>query len=105
MNDWTLEEVEKTLLEEKTTGFMLYLYTPLCGTCMVASKMLHVVQAIMQEPIFAKMDLNYAPQLAEKYEVESVPCLLIFKENKLEEKIYAFQSVPYLVDVIHKQMS
>ncbi|MFT8323512.1 MAG: thioredoxin family protein [Bacillus sp. (in: firmicutes)] len=105
MKDWTLEEVEKRLVEEMETGFMLYLYTPLCGTCMVASKMLNVVQAIMKEQQFAKIDLNYAPQLAETYKVESVPCLLIFRQGKLKEKIYAFQSVPYLVDIIQKKIS
>ncbi|WP_445491842.1 thioredoxin family protein [Niallia sp. 03133] len=105
MNDCTLEEVENILIEEKENGFMLYLYTPLCGTCAIASKMLNVVQAMLKHQKFAKIDLNYAPQLAEKYEVESVPCLLIFKERELKEKIYAFHSVPYLVDIIHKKIS
>ena len=37
-------------------------------------------------------------ELAEKWEVESVPCLVFIEEGAIVNKIYAFQSVPYLVD-------
>lgn len=44
--------------------------------------------------------MNYVQTIAESYEIESVPCLLLFKEGQLRKKIYAFQSVPYLYGVL-----
>ena len=39
-------------------------------------------------------------ELAEQWTVESVPCLVFIEEGAVVNKLYAFQSVPYLVDQI-----
>lgn len=99
MIDWNLDQWEKQVKD--TDAAFLYLYTPLCGTCMVASKMLTVLHTMKPELNLGKMDLNYAPGLAAKYEVESVPCLVTMEKGELKEKVYRFESVPHLVEVIH----
>lgn len=96
MEEWTKEKIE-TLLEEKQTGY-LYFYTPMCGTCQVASKMLTVIEQLLPDVPSGKADLNYLPEMAERFEIESVPCLIILREGEEQEKIYAFQSVPYLFE-------
>lgn len=45
-----------------------------------------------------KADMNYVQDLAVDYQIESVPCLLIQKNGKITHKIYAFQSIPYLLE-------
>lgn len=85
------------LLSVEETKF-LYLYTPLCGTCQVAGKMLRVVEQLLPQHNWLKADLNFVPALAEQYSIESVPCLLVIRNNKLVKKIYAFQSVPFLYE-------
>lgn len=97
MDDWNLEEVS-SFLNNHSSG-LIYFYTPLCGTCQVASKMLHVIEKIVDVKI-GKMNLNYHPELAKRFEIESVPCLLIIKDGVLAEKIYAFHSVPFLFEKI-----
>ena len=94
MKDWTHKEWLKEKNVNAAAAF--YLYTPMCGTCKVASKMLGVVEELLPDMPMGKADLNYVQEIAELYKVESVPCLLITKNGELEEKIYAFQSVPYL---------
>ena len=42
------------------------------------------------------INLNYNANLAEELEIMSVPCIIIYKDGKFVEKIYAFESVPYL---------
>ena len=69
---------------------------------MVASKMLTVLHTMKPDLNLGKMDLNYAPDLATKFEVESVPCLLIIENGELKEKVYRFESVPHLLEVINK---
>ncbi|NKE07171.1 thioredoxin family protein [Mesobacillus selenatarsenatis] len=94
MEEWNKEEIE-TFLGEKRTGY-LYFYTPMCGTCQVASKMLTVIEQLLPDVPSGKADLNYLPEMAERFEIESVPCLIVLRKGEEQEKIYAFQSVPYL---------
>ncbi|MBT2640149.1 thioredoxin family protein [Bacillus sp. ISL-39] len=96
MEEWTKSEME-TFLEEKRTGY-LYFYTPMCGTCQVAGKMLTVIDQLLLEIPAGKADLNYLPEMAERFEIESVPCLIVLNMGEVLEKIYAFQSVPYLYE-------
>ncbi|MBD1380792.1 thioredoxin family protein [Metabacillus arenae] len=77
----------------------LYLYTPLCGTCQLAAKMLTIVEEAMPSLTIHSCDLNYIPTLAEEWKIESVPCLLFFKEGQLDKKVYAFQSVENLYNL------
>ncbi|MFE8702312.1 thioredoxin family protein [Cytobacillus sp. FJAT-54145] len=98
MQDCSKKDIEEMLGEEGIN--VLYLYTPMCGTCQVAGRMLTIVQELTPHMTFRKIDLNYIPDLAEKWSVESVPCLLIFRGSNIEQKIYAFHSVPYLYETI-----
>ncbi|WP_458411997.1 thioredoxin family protein [Schinkia sp. CFF1] len=80
----------------------VYCYTPLCGTCQLAGKMLEVVQEAFPTLRIYKCNLNYFPNKAEQYLIESVPCLLIWQSGKIQEKIYAFQSVQNLFDIVKR---
>ncbi|WP_316571525.1 thioredoxin family protein [Neobacillus sp. YIM B06451] len=98
MKEWTSEEAYAFLQGAKTG--LLYFYTPLCGTCQVASKMLEVVAAMNRHIEIGKINLNYAPEFAETFAIESVPCLVFIKEGQTIDSIYAFRSVPYLLEKI-----
>lgn len=76
----------------------IFVYTPICGTCKVAMKMIQVLRELRQDISIEEYNLNVHKSLAEKYHIENVPCLLIFEGNKLREKVYAFNSVPYLLE-------
>ncbi|WP_078431322.1 thioredoxin family protein [Metabacillus halosaccharovorans] len=79
---------------------VMYLFTPMCGTCQVARKMLSVVDELLPDLDIYSVNLNFYPEEAKELGIESVPCLLIFEDGKLKEKIYAFQSVGYLYDLL-----
>ena len=98
MNEWNKQLIEEKLSAKET--FCLYLYTPMCGTCQVASKMLLIAKEVLPETVFARSDANYLRELANQFEIESVPCLLLINKGSIIKKIYAFQSVPYLVETI-----
>ena len=97
MNDWNLDEVS-SFLKNHSSG-LIYFYTPLCGTCQVALRMLQVIEKMVDVKI-GKMNLNYYPELADRFAIESVPCVLFIKDGELVEKIYAFHSVPFLYEKI-----
>lgn len=96
METWTHEQWDLAMKELPEAVY--YLYTPMCGTCAVASKMLEVISAMKPNLPIGKADLNYVQEVAVEYEIESVPCLLIQKEGKIQHKIYAFHSVPDLLE-------
>ncbi|MBS4205219.1 thioredoxin family protein [Lederbergia citrea] len=100
MNDWSKEDIMAIFDNKKSA--VLYFYTPLCGTCQVAGRMMDVVEQLIRDISFGKTDLNYMPEIAEQFSIESVPCLLVVKEGHISEKIYAFKSVPYLYDLIKR---
>ncbi|MBD8497470.1 thioredoxin family protein [Paenibacillus arenosi] len=92
---------------------LLYMYSPLCGTCHVTSRMLDVVEHLLPELQFERLNVNEVPDLAKAYQVESVPCLIVWrtvavKHNQQRlisqntfanpQKIYAFHSIPYLYE-------
>ncbi|MFK4997316.1 thioredoxin family protein [Bacillus sp. N9] len=100
MNEWSKNDIMKVI--ENKQDAVIYFYTPLCGTCAVASKMINIVERLITAIEFGKADLNYMPVMAEQFSIESVPCMIVIKEGRLIEKIYAFQSVPYLYELINR---
>ncbi|WP_433744235.1 thioredoxin family protein [Falsibacillus pallidus] len=100
MEQWGKEDIKAKL--SGGDSFFLYFYTPLCGTCQVAGRMLEVTEAMMPEQAFGKADLNYMPELAETFAIESVPCLIAVQQGVEKEKMYAFQSVPHVYQFMQK---
>jgi thioredoxin-like negative regulator of GroEL len=76
----------------------------MCGTCQVASKMLQVIEQLVELDM-GKMNLNFYPDLAKEFEIESVPCLLFVDAGKVRETLYAFQSVPFLLGKVKEHIS
>lgn len=91
MDEWTYSDWKDAAEHEELAAY--YLYTPLCGTCAMASKILNVVTELKPSLPIGKANLNYVEELATEYQVESVPCLLIKRKGERAEKVYAFQSV------------
>jgi len=98
MDSLALPQINQIIEQEGVV--CVYLYTPMCGTCQLAGRMLEVVKELFPSVTFCKADINYIPERAIEWSIESVPCLLIFYNGKLEKKVYAFQSVPYLYETI-----
>jgi thioredoxin-like negative regulator of GroEL len=83
-------------LYESDEDNCFYFYTPFCGTCKMASKMLEITEAAIEEVTIYKINLNLAPYLSKEFQIESVPCLIITKNGKILDKLYAFRSVTEL---------
>lgn len=98
MDEWTVEQWNEALQSNNKAAF--YLYTPMCGTCAVASKMMDIIIELLPNLQVGKANINFLGSLPFDYQVESVPCLLIADKGKVVNKIYAFQSVPYLYDML-----
>ena len=93
-----LQEKELKRLEHETC--LLYVYTPFCGTCQLAGRLLEVVDEMLPDVPFYKNNLNYFPTFAQENQIESLPFFIFYKNGRIVKKEYAFHSVSYLYDTI-----
>lgn len=73
--------------------YLLYIYTPFCGTCSLAKSMLDKIESVHGQEIFYDMNASLHPEFMQDYQIESVPCLLIKDGGVIQEKVYAFRSI------------
>jgi thioredoxin 1 len=93
MEEWSANDLE---LWGEEGSVAVFFYTPLCGTCKLGERMLGVIEELNPTVNIKKVNLNYSPELAEKWEIQSVPCLLLLRDGAEIKKIFALQSVDYL---------
>ena len=67
MNEWTREQWESA--KNNSTLSLFYIYTPMCGTCQVASKMMNVIKEMVSYPI-GQANINFLGDLAIEQEIE-----------------------------------
>jgi len=93
------------ITEEQLTQldhFLLYIYTPFCGTCHVAKSFLDKIEATHQESIFYEMNASLYPTFMQEYQIESVPCLLIKDHGEIKEKVYTFHSIANIYHYVYE---
>ncbi|OZM55990.1 hypothetical protein CIB95_14180 [Lottiidibacillus patelloidae] len=97
MNEIEPNEILDYVKKEKSA---IFFHTPLCGTCKVGRRMLEIVEMTLPNMKIASCNINTASEIASAYNIESVPCLIVFSEGTVKEKVYAFQSVDYLYSLL-----
>ncbi|WP_026569553.1 MULTISPECIES: thioredoxin family protein [Sediminibacillus] len=88
-------------LKDFSKGFV-FIHTPFCGTCKMAEKMLLVLEQIEEASLFHEMNASLFPGFMQSFHIESVPCLLIVENGRVQEKIYAFHSLMHIQEKIQK---
>lgn len=94
VNHQELNLIRKTHLKP----LIIFVYTPLCGTCKLARKMLEIsVEPFKDKIMVVSCNLNHMPSLAKEWKLQSVPSLVFYHKNTLYNIIFSFQSVTNLV--------
>ncbi|WP_062305699.1 thioredoxin family protein [Alicyclobacillus sendaiensis] len=90
-------------LDTLPTVALVFVHTPLCGTCQLARRMLEVVDAAHanQLPLY-DLDANLAPEAMQAWKIESVPALLYVKNGEIAHVQYRFGDVVSLAEAIHQ---
>lgn len=89
-----IEATQETLEKD---NYLLYIYTPFCGTCQFAKTILKDIENNLSKELFYELNASFYPEFMQREKIESVPCLLIKEAGKIEKKIYTFYSVPFMV--------
>lgn len=85
---------------ESGDRFVIFFYTPLCGTCQLARRMLNIATEALPNSQVTVCNVNLIPEQARGWEIESVPCLAVIEQNVVTKKVYAFHSVDTVYDVL-----
>ncbi|MCR4576530.1 MAG: thioredoxin [Clostridiales bacterium] len=68
-----------------------------CGPCKMLAPVLEKVSAQFDGKVdFYNVDVDDAPELAGKYNVNSVPCLILMKNGKLVSQSVGFKPEPVI---------
>lgn len=94
INEVTEQQLHKMMDEQQRRA--VFIFTPLCGTCQATEKMLQVVQASGKAMPITKLNINYAATLRERWQVQSVPCLIILQGDTVVSKHYALHGAAEL---------
>ncbi|UBH13721.1 thioredoxin family protein [Macrococcus armenti] len=81
------------------SDFIIFGYTPFCGTCKLAEKMLDIANMTTQCKVL-KLDLNYYESLCETYKISSVPVLLVIKDDSVVKTVFKFESVTSIYEIL-----
>lgn len=99
MKEITSSNLEK-MLRDRESLTIVFVHTPLCGTCKMARGMVELVGRSFHSLPLYSLNINHASSFAQKWKVKSVPCLLLFQKGLGVERIYAFRSVSYIHEVL-----
>ncbi|MDO7904929.1 thioredoxin family protein [Paenibacillus sp. JX-17] len=84
----------------------LFVYTPMCGTCAAARRMLEVAEQLVPENTLYSVNINRIPEQVQEYRISSVPALLLFDGEAAEPKaVYKMGSVEHLLNEIRSVIS
>lgn len=107
MKDMNQEELME-LLGRPGEPLAVFLYTPLCGTCKAARRMLEVAQHLLPPGLLiAEGNVNLLPGLVNAYRISSVPALMAVPADRSAEPeiLYAMGSVERVLDYIRRVTS
>jgi thioredoxin-like negative regulator of GroEL len=93
LTEWTEAQLIDWARSGKSERRFIFFYTPLCGTCKLTERMLQVILAMNPELPVVSCNINFSPQLAREWQIESVPCIVGREADGTMRKRYRMQAV------------
>lgn len=66
-------------------------WAPWCGPCTMLSPIIDEIEAEIKDLKVAKVNVDENSDLASKFNISSIPCVLIFKEGRLIDTLIGFR--------------
>lgn len=86
---------------EKSKLVLVDFYAVWCGPCGMQAKVLDKLNNSRSlEFDIAKVNVDEAPEISAEYGIESIPTLMIFKDNNLVRKIVGYTEEDELLNII-----
>lgn len=92
-------DFNKEVLENPGTVLVDF-HATWCGPCKMLSPILDQVAAAVPEVNICKIDIDQAPELAQKYGVMSVPTLMVVKAGEVVKNVPGVQSKNAILEML-----
>lgn len=97
-----VEHLDDNNFEEKTKELCVVdFYADWCGPCKQMGPLFEELSKEMTTLNFFKVNTEKAPGISEKFEIRSIPCLIVMKDGKEISRIVGFQSKEELATKIN----
>lgn len=96
------QDFEQEVLEaSKSKPVLVDFFAPWCGTCKLMEEVVSEAKTEAgDKAIFGKVDIDASPELAEKYEVMSLPTFKVFKNGEVTETVSGAKSKEDLLKMV-----
>lgn len=75
-----------------------------CGPCKMLAPVLETVEKELDQVKFVKVDVDESGELADKYQISTIPTLLLFKDGKVVDTLVGFMPKDILKAKISKNL-
>lgn len=76
-------------------------FAPWCGPCQMLEPILEEIVGELAGTVeIVKVNIDESPNIANKFSVQSIPAMLLFKNNKMVKEIPGLQSKEFILDWI-----
>ena len=95
-------EIKENEFEEKIKNgkVLVDCYATWCGPCKMLSPIIDELSEEVDTCTFYKIDIDDAEEVSEKYNIVSIPTLLLFENGELKKQIVGFKSKEELEEII-----
>ena len=78
-------------------------WAPWCRPCLMQAPILEEVAGVLgDKATIAKVNIDDSPELADKFDVQGIPTLIIFKDGEVAKRLMGLQTRKVLVDTIQE---
>lgn len=95
----TDQTFEREVIQEKGRPVLVDAWAPWCGPCRMIAPVIDQLAAESQGRYkISKLNVDENPQTASRYQIASIPTMLIFKDGQLIDRIIGLQSKPTIAE-------
>ncbi|MDZ7798938.1 MAG: thioredoxin [Patescibacteria group bacterium] len=100
LNDQNFEE---EVLKEKDKPVLVDFWAQWCGPCKMQGPILEeMAEEIKDKAKITKIEIDKNPKIAEKFQIKSIPTLIIFKEGEAVWQGVGLQQKENLIEQLNK---
>jgi len=100
------EQIKKADFDEKVLQsdkpVLIDFWATWCGPCQMQGPIVEELSEELTDVLVGKVNVDEEPDLAERYNVMSIPTLLVFKNGEVVQKAVGLQSKENLLDMLGK---